>query len=396
MFRPTVSVFGNKKDNEILRESRLPPVFLTPIRNDIVQFVHDNLAKNVRQAHGVDPQAGMKHSAESWGTGRAVARIPRVSGSGTHRTGQGAFGNMCRKGRMAFPLHTWRKWHRKVNLRQRRHALASAIAATAVPALVLARGHRVLKVPQLPLVMDDASGQIAKTKEAVALLKRLGAYEDVERVASARKVRAGKGKNRNRRYKVRRGPLVVVGDESENLQRALKNIPGVNTLHVKRLNIRHLAPGGQVGRFVIYTQSAFTELGAQFGSQKASGSGRKNYIMRREVIANSDISGIINSDAIQKVLKAKKTAHVDRPLHARQKKNPLRNAAEMKKLNPYAPILAQIKKDEVSKRVKKDRKTRKAFTKKSGENLATIQKHVINAEQSEIDNFKALYKATQA
>lgn len=46
----------------------------------------------------------MKHSAESWGTGRAVARIPRISGSGTHRSGQGAFGNMCRKGRMAFPL----------------------------------------------------------------------------------------------------------------------------------------------------------------------------------------------------------------------------------------------------------------------------------------------------
>ena len=65
-----------------------------------------------------------------------MARIPRVSGSGSHRTGQGAFGNMCRKGRMSFPLHTWRRWHRKVNLKQRRHALASALASTTVHSLV--------------------------------------------------------------------------------------------------------------------------------------------------------------------------------------------------------------------------------------------------------------------
>jgi len=59
----------------------------------------------------------MKHSAESWGPGRAVARVPRVSGSGTHRSGQGAFANQCRKGRMFAPTHTWRRWHRKVNLK---------------------------------------------------------------------------------------------------------------------------------------------------------------------------------------------------------------------------------------------------------------------------------------
>jgi len=74
------------------------------------------LSKNRRQAHGVALKAGMMHSAESWGTGRAVARIPRVSGSGTSRAGQAAFGNMCRSGRMFAPLKTWRRWNRKVNL----------------------------------------------------------------------------------------------------------------------------------------------------------------------------------------------------------------------------------------------------------------------------------------
>jgi large subunit ribosomal protein L4e len=51
--------------------------------------------------------------------GRAVARIPRVSGGGTHRAGQAAFGNMCRSGRMFAPTKVWRKWHQKINLGQK-------------------------------------------------------------------------------------------------------------------------------------------------------------------------------------------------------------------------------------------------------------------------------------
>jgi large subunit ribosomal protein L4e len=141
--RPLISVF-NVDDSLKVTDKKivLPGVFSAPIRTDIVQFVHANLSKNTRQAHGVNVDAGMKHSAESWGTGRAVARIPRVSGSGTHRAGQAAFGNMCRKGRMFAPLKTHRRWHRKVNVTQRRHAVAAALAASALNPLVLARGHR--------------------------------------------------------------------------------------------------------------------------------------------------------------------------------------------------------------------------------------------------------------
>merc|ERR1712096_392572 len=65
------------------------------------------------------------------------ARIPRVRGGGTHRSGQGAFGNMCRGGRMFAPTKTWRRWHRKVNTAQKRYAICSAIAATGVPAPVI-------------------------------------------------------------------------------------------------------------------------------------------------------------------------------------------------------------------------------------------------------------------
>ena len=84
--------------------------------------------------------SGHQTSAESWGTGRAVARIPRVRGGGTHRSGQGAFGNMCRGGRMFAPTKTFRKWHKKININQKRYAICSAIAASGVPALVMSKG----------------------------------------------------------------------------------------------------------------------------------------------------------------------------------------------------------------------------------------------------------------
>lgn len=78
MSRPTVSVYNHKDSSQVSGEVRLPAVFNTPLRSDIVNFVTTQLANNTRQAHGVDPNAGFKHSAKSWGTGRAVARIPRI------------------------------------------------------------------------------------------------------------------------------------------------------------------------------------------------------------------------------------------------------------------------------------------------------------------------------
>lgn len=91
--RPIVSVYSKDGSASVVDSLPMPAVFTAPIRDDIVQFVHTNIAKNRRQAHGVATLAGMDYAAESWGTGRAVARIPRIGGSGTSRSGQGAFGN---------------------------------------------------------------------------------------------------------------------------------------------------------------------------------------------------------------------------------------------------------------------------------------------------------------
>ena len=278
-----------------------------------------------------------------------MARIPRVSGGGTHRAGQAAFGNQCRSGRMFAPTKVWRKWHVKVPQGQRRFATASALAASTAVPLVQARGHRISDVPELPLVISTAAFDgLTKTRAAVALLKAVGAYPDVVKVSKSRKVRAGKGKLRGRRHRQRRGPLVIFNpadESSAGVAKAFRNIPGVETCSVSALNLLQLAPGGHLGRFVIWTESAFNALNTVYGTTTSAGDGKKNYFLPSNVVSQADLGRLINSTEVQTVLRPVKGS-------ARQKKggkagvlkkNPLKNKQVMLRLNPYAKAFAEQK-----------------------------------------------------
>ncbi|KAI4335907.1 hypothetical protein L6164_014503 [Bauhinia variegata] len=310
----------------------LPDVMKASIRPDIVTFVHSNISRNSRQPYAVSKRAGHQTSAESWGTGRAVSRIPRVPGGGTHRAGQGAFGNMCRGGRMFAPTKIWRRWHRKINVNQKRYAVVSAIAASAIPSLVLARGHRIESVPEMPLVVSDSTEGVEKTRDAIKVLKQIGAFSDAEKAKDSHSIRPGKGKMRNRRYISRKGPLIVYGTEGAKLVKAFRNIPGVEIANVDRLNLLKLAPGGHLGRFVIWTKSAFEKLDSIYGSFDKQSEKKKGYLLPRAKMVNSDLARIINSDEIQSVVKPTKKEVKRAPL----KKNPLKNLNALLKLNPYA------------------------------------------------------------
>ena len=104
--RPLIPVYSEKGEPSD-KNVTLPAVFKTLIRPDIVNFVHANLCKSNRQLYAISELAGHQTSAESWGTGRAVAQIPRVRGGGTHRSGQDGFGSMCLGGCMFAPTKTW-------------------------------------------------------------------------------------------------------------------------------------------------------------------------------------------------------------------------------------------------------------------------------------------------
>merc|ERR1712159_475933 len=313
--RPVVTVQTATGDDSS-KQVELPAVFLAPIRPDIVNFVHTSMNKNKRQAYAVNKDAGMQTSAESWGTGRAVARIPRVPGGGTHRAGQGAFGNMCRGGRMFNPTKTWRKWHRKINVNQRRYAVCSALAASALPSLVMARGHRISEVPECPLVLDASVESCDKKSKA------------------SRQIRSGKGKMRNRRHVQRRGPLVVYANDN-GISKAFRNLSGVEVCSVDRLNLLQLAPGGHLGRFVVFSEGAFAKLDAVYGGKDGKLSEeKKGYRVPRATMTNSDLPRIINSDEVQARVVPAKVQQKFR----RIKKNPLKNLGTMVKLNPYAIV----------------------------------------------------------
>lgn len=364
--RPLVSVFsltGTKSG-----ETTLPDVMTAPIRTDIVQFVHTNMNKNARQAYAVNIHAGKLPSASSWGTGRAVARIPRVGGGGTSRSGQGAFGNMCRGGRMFAPTKTWRKWHRKINLTQKRYAVASALAASAVPALVMARGHKIDEVPEIPLVVDNSIESSKKTSAAKDILAALGAIDDVNKAADSKKIRAGKGKARNRRYTLRRGPLVIY-NTNDGVEQAFRNLPGVELCCVSRLNLLQLAPGGHMGRFCIWSQAALDALNTIYGPEGKA--------IPEDIMANADLARIINSDEVQSVLNPAKRANKK----YLRKKNPLTSIKALGKLDPYAAAAREAeqraeaaRKSQKDAILKKRRETAKSKRKFKAQGKAFFEK----------------------
>jgi len=382
--RPVVSVYNCEEPNEKSGTLAMPWVLTSPLRPDLVRVIHSNMSKNTRQAVSVGAKVGYETAAESWGTGRAVARVPRAPGGGTHRAGQGAFGNMCRGGGMFNPTKTWRRWHRRVNVTQKRHAVATALAASSLPPLVMARGHRIGQVSELPLVVTDGLESITKTKQAVEVLKKLGCSEELQRIIDSKKIRAGKGKARNRRYVMRKGPLVVY-NEDNGIVRACRNIPGVETANVTRLNLLRLAPGGHFGRFVIWTEGAFKKLGEMYGSYKSGAPMKKNYTLLRAQMENADVARIINSTEVQSVLRPK----LEPPKKSGIKANPLKNKAAMERLNPYAPEKtaalkkAQEKGTPEQKEVENKRKARiaasKEYNKKHKRGDATFYKTLMKA-----------------
>ena len=101
---------------------------------------------------------------------------------------------------------------------------------------------------------------------------------------------------------------------------------------VTRLNLLKLAPGGHLGRFIIWTETAFKKLDELYGSYAKAAAMKSGYKLPQQLMANSDLQRIINSDEVQSKLRAPQKPN----RQFRLKKNPLTNAAAMIKLNPYA------------------------------------------------------------
>jgi large subunit ribosomal protein L4e len=248
----------------------------------------------------------------------------------------------------------------------------------------MARGHAVESVPEVPLVLDDAAESTAKTAKAIELLKSVGAYADIEKVKASRNLRTGKGKMRNRRYVQRRGPLVVYAEDG-GITRAMRNIPGVELCSVDRLGLLTLAPGGHLGRFIIWTKGAFEKLDSIYGTKSTASSAKKGWKPPTNIMATPDLSRVINSDEIQSAVNAPKAGKTR--AHAPLKRNPLKNKAAMERLNPYAKVAAEMRaKAEAERSAAKAKKTAGARS-AVGQKFYEGMRQESNYEGELFDNF---------
>lgn len=235
---------------------------------------------------------------------------------------------------MFAPTRVWRKWHRKINKKQRRYATASAIAASASAPLVMARGHRIEKIEEVPLVVDFT--EVKKTSQAVKMLKALGLGEELER-CEKQSTRAGKGKYR-RGKKSRKGPLIVHATEPGNVT-GFRNLRGVQICHVSRLNLLQLAPGGHIGRLIVWSKEAMNQLGAVYALKEGTG-----FQIPKNVMENADVTGNLKKRSLPATLGAvfdkvvleqsvqKKLRDQSCQLKGKRKKIKLNSAKNAKKL----------------------------------------------------------------
>lgn len=246
-----IDLSGNSKG-----DVQLPAVFDEAYRPDLIKRAVLAAQANRLQPYGTKLYAGMETSAQSWGSGRGVAQIPRIAnGSRAARVPQ-AVG-----GRRAHPPKAEADKTEKVNKKERRMAIRSAIATTANAEIVKGRGHRF--DAQLPLVAEKALEDLEKTKDVVNFLQAAGVYDDVLRAKDGKHIRAGRGKLRGRRYKNKKSILIVAASDSA-LFRSARNLAGVDVASVDSLNTEILAPGTHAGRLTVWTESAIADLEGMF------------------------------------------------------------------------------------------------------------------------------------
>ncbi len=245
---------------------RLPSQFAEPVRPDIIKRAVEAVWSHERQPYSNDPRAGRKASAKlsrrrrdyRGGYGHGMARVPKkiLSRNGTNMFWVAANAPGTVKGRRAHPPVASKEWRQKINDKERRKAIRSALAATVSKQHVIQRGHAVPNT--YPFIISNAFESLEKTKAVISALAAVGLDQELAR-SGKWKVRSGKGKARNRMYRSSKGPLIVVGGKCK-LLRAAGNIAGIDVADVSCLNASLLAPGAVPGRLALFTANAIDKI----------------------------------------------------------------------------------------------------------------------------------------
>lgn len=249
-------------------EVELPKVFGTKHRPDVIKKAFLALQSSERQPYGADPLAGKRSSAHYHGRrkyrftmmNREMARISRLHGKVGYLAFRARVVPQAVKGRRAHPPKAEKNWEQKINRKENELAVKSALAASANLKL-LAKRHRIEKLIPPVIIVDDFEN-IDKTKEIAGFLDKILA-EEMKR-CKEKKIKPGKGKTRGRKYRKKKGPVVIASKDCP-LLRSARNIAGIDAVAVDDINIALLAPGAQAGRLTILTKAALDQLGKRFG-----------------------------------------------------------------------------------------------------------------------------------
>ncbi len=253
-----------------IAKKEMPKQFEEPVREDLIYRAVITVQANSRQPYGSDPRAGMKVSAKlsrrrknyKTSYGHGISRSPRkiMSHRGTRFNWVGALAPNTVKGRRAHAPKVDRIWDKKINIKERRKALCSALSATVDKSIVAKRGH--ILPADFPFILSNDIEKISKTKDVIALLLALGFKAELDRTAE-KKVRAGKGKNRARPYTIKKSVLFVVSKKCA-LNKSAANVSGVDIVTPDHLNAELLAPGTKPGRLTLYTEGAIDIIAKMF------------------------------------------------------------------------------------------------------------------------------------
>jgi len=237
-------------DGGVARDIELPELFSEEYRPDLIKKAVLALQSTRRQPHGTNPFAGICSSAVGWGSGRGSSHVPRIrNGSRAAKVPQ------AKGGREAHPPKVAKILIKEINQKEKQKAFRSAVAASISPDLIRGRGH--MFDGTVPIIFEDKFEALIRTQDIITALNTIGVYQDIERSKDSRKVRAGRGKMRGRRFKQRKSLLIVT---AEHPLRAARNLSGVDAVTVDQLNVEHLAPGMLAGRLTIWTESALVRL----------------------------------------------------------------------------------------------------------------------------------------
>lgn len=252
-------------ENKEVGKQKMPEQFSEAFRPDLIKRAVEAIEANKRQSYGADPRAGRKQAARlsrrrrkyKGSYGKGLSRVPRKTlvRRGMQMIWVGAFAPGTVGGRKAH-APVVRDLGLGINDKERRKAIRSALTATINKETVTARGH---KIPATyPFILSDDFEKINKTKTLLDALKKLGLEQELDR-SGIKRIRAGKGKTRGRKYKTSKGPLVVVSGACEALK-SVSNAPGVDIVEVTKVNAELLAPGTHAGRLTLFTKTAIEKI----------------------------------------------------------------------------------------------------------------------------------------